>query len=146
MSLGTIEIRDLLEIEESAIRKYAIFTLSELLLRPVMYDPFSSRSHNRDLMHRRSTFGEKFRSAFKKGKPEAPNAMRPSSSASTMCALFGRPLEEVRLWECVCTNSLLQILLEDRMRSGNKRLKIPIVVAVTVEYLREHGLLRCSCA
>ena len=88
----------MIEAEDTAMKKFAIFTLSEMLLRPVMYDPFNPRSHNHDLMHRRSTFGEKFRNAFK-SRPSTPSMhaspLRPASSHSSVSSNFGRTLEDV---------------------------------------------------
>jgi hypothetical protein len=81
--------------EDIGFKKYAIFTLSDMLVRPVCYDPFNPRSHNHDLMHRRSTFGDKFRNAFKNKPAVTHSPLRPASSSSSVVSAFGRSLEDV---------------------------------------------------
>eukprot|EP00042_Codosiga_hollandica_P041624 m.373683 g.373683 ORF g.373683 m.373683 type:complete len:703 (+) comp56154_c0_seq2:141-2249(+) len=131
INLTSVSMDQLVMEEAHALQIFAIHSLSDLLPTPVMYDPFSPRAHAVDLMHRRSTFGERFKNAFRSRSSTASSThssptLRPASVNSDLAATFGRPLEDV--------------IIEDRMRTGDVHLRIPLLVSVTAKYLQEHGL------
>ena len=103
IALEAIPMCGLLLEEAKALQIYALHTLSDLLPNMIMYDPFSPRAHAVDLMHRRSTFGERFKNAFRSRSSSSSSSqvLRPVSASSDSSLVFGKLLEEVSYEEFV---------------------------------------------
>lgn len=74
--------------EFNAARIHAVHALSEMLATPVMYDPFAPKAHAVDLMHRRSTFGDRVRSVFRSRGSTASTFSRSSTASSAASAVI----------------------------------------------------------
>jgi hypothetical protein len=97
ITLEAISMSRLLLEEAHALQIYAIHSLSELLARPVLYDPFSVNASN-DSIQRNTSLAQRVRNAFrsKSTSSSASTPNRHSSNSSDQSTVFGRPLDDVR--------------------------------------------------